>query len=75
MEVLGQLSDDDDTDTPAGTINVNTASIQEIDDPTPAEQGATARIDEVQTGPSRTTGHNMSRRVMRQSQMDFSEGL
>lgn len=75
MEVLGQLSDDDDTDTPAGTINVNTASIQEIDDPTPAEQGATARIDEVQTGPSRTTGQNMSRRVMRQSQMDFPEGL
>lgn len=75
IEMIGQLADDDDdTVTPAGTVNVNTASIRELDDSEPAEQGAPADVNELQSEPSRPTGRKVSKRL-RQVQLDFPEGL
>ncbi len=72
MDLLDEM-DDEDPATPAGTFNVNTASIEEIVDPEPAEMEATVEIDDTQAGPSRPTGRK--RKVNRRSNVDFPKGL
>lgn len=73
LELLQEDEDSDGAVTPAGTIHVNTASIEEIPDPTPAVKEATARVDEVQEGPSRPTGQ--IKKVNRRFHLDFPQGL
>lgn len=56
LEILAEASDDDDDDgpvTPAGTTIINTASIHGIDDSESAIKGATGRINEPQSEPSK----------------------
>ena len=63
---IDELDDDTDTTTsPVGTVHVNTARIEVIDDPVLAETGADGGIDDRQPGPSRG----------RRSQMDFPSGM
>lgn len=72
LEFIQELEEDGPA-SPAGTVNVNTASIEEIHDPEPAEQGATASVDEVQMGPSKPMGK--SKKVNRWAHLGFPKGL
>ena len=75
MELMESLdSDEEDTATPAGSLHINTASIQELDDPESAVMGTTAQVDEVQSGPSKKLDKG-KKKVTRQVELDFPEGL
>ena len=65
-------SDDDGAASPAAAVNVNSATIAEIVDPTPGETPAIAQVDDAPKGPSRPN-HGQNRRG--RAQMDFPEGL
>ncbi|KAF7794675.1 hypothetical protein EIP86_005813 [Pleurotus ostreatoroseus] len=69
---LEQLGDDDGAASPAATITVNSATIEEIVDLTPGETPAIAQVDDVPKGTPRPTGCNTG---YRRAQMDFPEGL
>ena len=71
-ELEDVVSDDDGAAPSAAAVNVNSASIVEIVDPTPGETPAIAQIDDAPKGPSRPT-HGRNRRG--RAQMDFPEGL
>lgn len=73
LEFLNEL-DLEKPDTPAGTLNVNTASIPEIVEPKSAAKGTTAQIDEVHAGPSRLTSRPRWARSQ-QSEVDFPDAL
>jgi hypothetical protein len=72
LELLDEI-DSDAPATPAGTVNVNTASITEIVDSQPAEMEATVQVNEVQQGPSRLT--SQPRWAKQQFEVDFPRGL
>ncbi|KAF7796312.1 hypothetical protein EIP86_007489 [Pleurotus ostreatoroseus] len=69
---LEQLGDDDGAASPAATITVNSATIEEIVDPTPSEMPAIAQVDDAPKGTPRPTGRNKG---YRRAQMDFLEGM
>ncbi|KAJ7582419.1 hypothetical protein C8J56DRAFT_792592 [Mycena floridula] len=72
LQLLQEI-DEDNSVTPAGNVEVNSATIEEIVEPEPAETEATAHIDEVQAGPSKPSGKG--KKAIRQSQVDFLERL
>jgi hypothetical protein len=72
IEFLQGLEDDDGPATPAATVNISTTSISRSVDPKSPEKETTARIDEVQTGPSRPTGQS---KVYQRSDLDFPKGM
>ncbi|THU89876.1 hypothetical protein K435DRAFT_913150 [Dendrothele bispora CBS 962.96] len=55
LELLNEDDDGDSPTPPSTTVNVNTASIEEVVDPEPSAKGATAQVNEVQSGPNRLT--------------------
>ncbi|KAJ3557285.1 hypothetical protein NM688_g1551 [Phlebia brevispora] len=65
---------EEDTATLAGSLHINIASIQELDDPKSAVMGTTAQVDEVQSGPSKKLDKG-KKKVTCQVELDFPEGL
>ena len=70
MELFNEF--DDEPAPPAAALNVNSASITEIVEPSLAAKGVTAQVDEVQAkaGPSRPRWAKS-----RQIELDFPKGL
>ena len=64
-ELMKEYKDDDDTASPAGTVEVNTARIEELSDSESSEKATSSSVDETRTSPSR----------MRRSKVDFPQGL
>ncbi|KAG7091978.1 hypothetical protein E1B28_008366 [Marasmius oreades] len=74
LEFMKEMDDDDDgTAPPAATVNINSARIVEIPDSQSAIKGTTVQVDEVQSGPSRSTGQKL--KVNRRSNVDFPDAL
>jgi hypothetical protein len=72
MELLEE-EDEDGSAPPAGSANINSASIQEVVDSEPAETEAPVQVNEAQSEPKRPTGQRTM--VNRRTNLDFPKGL
>ncbi|KAJ3577041.1 hypothetical protein NP233_g61 [Leucocoprinus birnbaumii] len=63
LEMLSNINDDDDSETPSDVIDINSATIEEIPDPKPAGKKAIMHNDNALNGSQRLTGPKLKGRA------------